>query len=194
MFMGWLSFPSAQQLLDKVVARVGSASITLTDVQAAMAFGLVEGPPGDDPMKAAVQQMIDRQLMLAEVVRFPPAEPDAAAIAAQVEKQKAAAGSRLATVMQSTGLDDERIRDLARDTLRIQAYLTQRFGAVVQVTDDEAAEYFRTHRTEFMRNGALMSQAEAMPQARERAAAERRRSTIARWLSDLRARAEIVVL
>src|SRR5919204_3440363 len=62
---------SAQQLLDRVLARVDGSAITLTDVQAALALGII--PAGtDDPIASGMQQMIDRQLELAEVQRFPP--------------------------------------------------------------------------------------------------------------------------
>ena len=68
----------AQQLLDRVVARVDGAPITLTDVQAALGLGLIQVPAGSDPVDTGTQQMIDRQLELAEVQRFPPPEPDRA--------------------------------------------------------------------------------------------------------------------
>ena len=42
MFVGWLSVVEAQQLLDRVVARIGTTAITQTDVDAALAFGIVD--------------------------------------------------------------------------------------------------------------------------------------------------------
>ena len=93
--------------------------------------------------------------------------------------------------MQSTGLDEQRIRDLARESLRIQAYLNQRFGATLQVSDEEVEQYYRGHPEEFTRNGVLMSFEEAAPIARQRASALRRSALIAQWLRDLRARAEV---
>ena len=68
----------AQQLLDRIVARVNGVAITLTDVKAAIALGIV-----DPPEAAAIEQLIDRQLVLAEVARFLPPEPSAAAIAVE---------------------------------------------------------------------------------------------------------------
>jgi hypothetical protein len=125
--VGWLSFASAQQLLDHVVARVGTTAITQTDVDAALAFGVVEpkAPDGRDP----VRQMIDRKLMLAEVARFRPPEPAAEAIAELVAKMKTTAGAQTAGVMKRTGVDEKRLTELARETLRLQSYIQQRFGA-----------------------------------------------------------------
>ena len=71
------SFPSAQQLLDRVLARVDTNPITLTDVQAALALGIVQVDSGD-PVAEGTQRMIDRQLELTEVQRFPPPEPSPA--------------------------------------------------------------------------------------------------------------------
>ena len=185
---GWLSPLGAQQLLDRVVALVNGTPITLTDVNAAIGLGLVDGA---DDQASATRQLIDRQLILGEVARFTPPEPDAATVEREMATLKAAPGARLEALMQSTGLDDERIRDLARDTLRIEAYLDQRFGTNVQVSEEEVEQYYRGHPEEFIRNGVPMSFDEAAPLARQRASAVRRAALIAQWLRDLRARAEV---
>jgi hypothetical protein len=174
----------AQQLLDRIVARVNGAAITLTDVNAAIALGLVD-PSG------AVDQLIDRQLVLGEVARFLPPEPPAAAVAVEAGSLMTNAGSRLPEVMVSTGIDEARIREMARENLRIQAYLNQRFGVTPQLTEEEVAQYYRIRPEEFTRGGALMPFTEAEPLARERAAAERRALTVSNWMRDLRGRAEI---
>jgi hypothetical protein len=183
------SSAGAQQLLDRIAARVSGTPIALTDLQAARGLGVVDAPTED----AALRQMIDRQLLLIEVGRFPPPEPTDAAIAAQVARERAAAGPRLGELMTATGTDDARLRDLARDTLRIEGYVNQRFGTLEQVTEDDAAEYYNSHPGEFRRNGAPIPFEEALPVARERAAAERRRTQLERWLQDLRNRADIVI-
>jgi hypothetical protein len=192
LLIGWLSPLSAQQLLDRVVARVAGYAITLSDVNAAVALGVVDVRPVPTQEADAIQRLIDRQLMLAEVARFAPPEPDIAAVDGEIAAMKGRAGARLPAVMQDTGLDDARIRDIARDTLRIQAYLNQRFGTTVQVSDEEVAEYYRAHQTEFTRNGAAIPFVQAEPLARQRAALVRRADTIAQWMSDLRARVEVI--
>lgn len=176
----------AQQLLDRIVARVNGVAITLTDVKAASALGIV-----DPPEEAAIQQLVDRQLVLGEVARFLPPEPPPAAVAVEAGTLTTRAGARLPEVMASTGLDEARIREIARENLRIQAYLNQRFGANVQLTEEEVAQYYRIHPEEFRRGGTLMPFTEAEPLARERASAERRAVTVARWMRDLRGRAAI---
>lgn len=185
------SEPAAQQLLDRIVARVDGYAITLTDLKAAIALGIVNVAAGESQEAAAAEQLIDRQLVLQEVARFAPAEPSADEIAREVAAMQARAGGELAAVVSSTGLDEARIREIARDTLRIQAYLNQRFGTTTQVTDEEVAQYYRVHPEEFTRDGRLAPFVEVESLARQRAAAERRDAAIATWLRDLRARADV---
>jgi len=182
----------AQQLLDRIVARVGGSPITLTDVKAAVALGIASVPPGANE-EAAIELLIERQLILAEVERFVPPEPLPADIAREAAAMTARAGGRLAAVMEQTGLDEARIREMARDSLRMQAYLNQRFGTAAQLTEEDVLQYYRIHPDEFTREGRLIPFGEAEPMARQRAAADRRAFTIAQWLRDLRSRAEIVV-
>jgi hypothetical protein len=189
----WVSALNAQQLLDRIVARVDGNAITLTDVKASVALGIADVPPGADET-AAIEPLIDRQLMLAEVERFAPPEPAAADVAREVAVMTARVGDRLAAVTEETGVDDARIRDMARDTLRIQGYLNQRFGTATQLTAEEVLDYYRIHPEEFTREGRLMPFGEAEPAARQRAGTERRTSTMTRWLRDLRSRAEITIV
>jgi hypothetical protein len=176
----------AQQLLDRIVARVNGASITLTDVKAAIALGTV-----DPPESVAIEQLIDRQLVLSEVARFLPPEPTAAAVAVEAGAMTTRVGAQLPEIEASTGVDEARIREIARENLRIQAYLNQRFGVNVQLAEEEVAQYYRIHPDEFTRGGALMPFTEAEPLARERASADRRAVTVAQWMRDLRGRAAI---
>lgn len=176
-------------LIDRLMARVNGTPITLTDLQMARGLGVVEGATDGE----ALPRVIDRQLMLGEVARFPPPEPDPAAIDAQAAREREAAGPRLPALMAATGLDEVRLRDMARDTLRIRGYIDQRFGTAVQVTDSEAELYYQTHPGEFLRQGVAIPLEEALPTARERANTERRTAQVDRWLGDLRNRADVAV-
>jgi len=184
---------SAQQLLDRVVARVNGEVLTLTDVKAAVALGVVEVPAGAGEADA-IEPLIHRQLVLAEVARFAPPEPAEADVARETVTLTARVGSQLAAVMESTGIDEARIRDIARDNLRIQAYLDQRFGTTEQLTEEEVAQYYRIHPDEFTRNGKLMPFTQVEPLARVRAGTERRASQVVQWMRDLRARGEVAVM
>jgi hypothetical protein len=181
---------NAQALVDRVLARIGTDAITQTDVEALVEFGLIEARSATD----AAQQAIDRQLILREVARFPPAEPPAAAVDMQLAAMKARVGDRLDRVMKTTGIDEDRLRGLARETLRIRDYLQQRFGIAAQVSEEEARKYFETHPTEFTRDGKVMTFEEAAADARRRASASRVQGAVMQWLQDLRVRSDVVVV
>jgi hypothetical protein len=185
--------PGAQQLIDRVLARVGTNPVTMTDVRIVRELGLVDASK-ENPDSAALERTIDRQLQLNEVARFTPPEPPPAAVAEEVAAMKMRAGAGLSALMTSTGLDEPRLQQLARETLRIRAYIAQRFGTTVQATEDEARKYYEEHQEEFTRDGVRRPFEEAETLARQRASAERLRVTIDQWVRDLRMRAEVVIV
>src|SRR5437879_11521452 len=63
------------EIIDRVLAVVGGIVITQSDVTAAFDLGLASPGQTDDPLAAVLSQLIDRQLMLAEVERYVPPEP-----------------------------------------------------------------------------------------------------------------------
>jgi hypothetical protein len=125
---------SAQQsgeLIERTLAIVGGQPITLSDVRAALALGLVEEPGIGDAIAPATQRLIERALVLREVQRYAPAEPPEDAVDARV----AAIGARfptadaLAAALGAVAFSEAHLRAWARDDLRIGAYLDQRFAA-----------------------------------------------------------------
>ena len=183
---------AAQQLVDRVLARIGTEAITQTDVQALVEFGLVDAKLPTEP--AAIRQAIERRLELKEVARFPPPEPPAAAVDQQLASMTARVGARLDEVVRLDDLDEARVRALARDTLRIRQYLDQRFGITTQVSEEEARKYFEAHRDRFTRNGEALTFEQAAAEARQGASAERLGRAVTQWLQDLRARSDVVVV
>jgi len=191
-----LNYPvsvNAQQLIDRVLARVGTTAVTMTDVRIAIDLGLVDAS-GQDQQSVALERTIDRQLQLNEVARFAPPEPTVAAVQEQMAALKMRAGANLSSLMTSTGLDEAKLEQVARDTLRIRAYIAQRFGTTVQVTEDEARKYYEEHPAEFTRDGARVPFEQAETQARQRASSERLRATLEQWGRDLRMRADVVIV
>ena len=179
---------AGQTLLDRVVARVNGTVILLSDVRAAVMFGLVEGPADSE---LAVEEVVQRALLVEEVNRFPPPEPAADAVDAELDRLRVRAGTSLHEVERSTGLSADNVRLLARDRLRIQGYIDQRFGVTVPLTDEQVLQYYRAHPEEFTTNGELAPFERAQGLARERAGLEQRQRTINQWLRDLRARADV---
>ena len=181
---------SAQALVDRVVARVSGTVILLSDVRAAVMFGLVEGPAESED---AVEQMVQRSLLVDEVNRFPPPEPTAEAVDVELARLRTRAAVPLEEVERLTGLSPDNVKLLARDRLRVQTYIDQRFGLTVPLTDEQVLEYYRAHPEEFTANGQLTPFEGAQGLARERAGLEQRQRTISQWLRDLRARADVSV-
>jgi hypothetical protein len=181
---------AAQTLLDRVVARVNGSVILLSDERAAVRFGLVDAAADSED---AVEQMVQRALLVEEVNRFPPPEPTAEAVDAEVARLRARAGGSIDDVERSTGIAAEAVRLLARDRLRIQGYIDQRFGLTVPLTDEQVLDYYRAHPEEFVIDGQPISFERAQGLARERAGLQQRQRTISQWLRDLRARADVTV-
>ena len=181
---------AAQTLIDRVVARVNGTVILLSDVRVASLVGLIEAPPDSED---AVEQLVQRTLLVEEVNRFPPSEPTAEAVDAELERMRTRAGGSLEDVERSTGLTPANIRLLGRDRLRIQGYIDQRFGVTVPLTDEQVLQYYREHPEEFTTNGQLAPFERAQGLARERAGLEQRQRTINQWLRDLRGRADVII-
>jgi hypothetical protein len=181
---------AAQTLLDRVVARVNGSVVLLSDVRAAAALGLIEAAPDT---AEAVEQMVQRALLVEEVNRFPPPEPPADAVDAELGRMRARAGGSFDEVERSTGLVAVHVRQLARDRLRIQGYIDQRFGVTVPLTDEQVLQYYRAHPEEFTVDGQVVPFERAQALARERAGLEQRQRTIDQWLQGLRSRADVIL-
>lgn len=144
------------EIIDRVLAVVNGVMLTQTDVYGAIAFGLVDLQEGSgpeargqeseargqmsgtgDPIQSALDQLIERELVLAEVNRYAPPEPPEAEIAARAAAIRARFPSLEAyqRALVSTGYSEERVRAAARDAIRIDSYLDQRFGVSVQPAD-----------------------------------------------------------
>ena len=157
--IAFLVLAPASDVIDRIMAVVGTQPITLSEVAAAAEFQLVPVPAGTkDPTGYALDRLIDRSLMLVEVDRFQPPEPDPTEIGSQIDRLQARFGSAdgFEKALATTGTTREQLRRYVRDTLRLQIYVNQRFGTILDPV-------------------------------------ERAESTAA-WVSELRRRAQIIVL
>jgi hypothetical protein len=181
----------AEVLVERTLAIVGGAVITLSDALLAETLRLVDTAPaaGAD----TVARLVDRWLMLHEVARFAPAEPDAAAVSRRLAGLASGLGGEaaLAAALTRAGLDADDLELWVRDDLRIAAYLDQRFTAAVTVADADVTAWIQANAAELARLGA--SGAEAVRVARERLQRGRRADLIADWLADLRRRIDVQV-
>ncbi len=122
---------ASAETIDRVLAVVAGQLITLSDLNAIRDLGIVRpAPNAGDPTGDVLARLIDRELMLAEVDRNAPPEPDAA----DVDRGVAAVRARFASarafddVLARSGIDLAHVRELVRQDLRLRAYLDQRFA------------------------------------------------------------------
>ena len=126
-----LSARASGETIDRVLAVVAGQLITLSDVTAARDLGLERADGAPDPIRAILSKLIDRGLILAEVDRYAPPEPAAAAVSERVEQVRARFPSPAAfdAALARSGVDQRHLRETLRQELRILAYLDQRFPA-----------------------------------------------------------------
>jgi len=124
--------PASVAVIDRIMAVIAGQPITLSDVNAAIAFGIVPAPPSGeaDPAGYALNRLIERALVLTEVERYQPPEPDKSEIESRLAGMKERAGASFAQTLKATGVTEDGLRRYIRDDLRIQTYMNQRFGAL----------------------------------------------------------------
>ena len=183
----------AGEVIDRVLAVASGVVITLTDVLAARDFGLASADGDPDPIRGTLTQLIERSLILSEVDRYGPPDPEESEILNRLMEIRArfttpaAFGRALARV----GLEERHLRELIRQNLRIRTYLDQRF-TLVPVNEEQALAFYREHPERYAR-GARLAPFEEVRQDAARAAAEARRQTaIDQWVAGLRRRAEVI--
>jgi hypothetical protein len=176
LFVLLLAISARAEIIDRVLAILPGQIVTLSDVEAAIDFGLVEMPSGTDRIAVGLTALVDRMLMLNEVRRVVPPEPTDAAIAARVARirQRFSSPAELSRALAVRGIEESVLRIYAADDLRLASYLDERFSAASQPTDEEIRQ--------------------AGESARQTLTAERRQTLITAWTADLRRRADVRIL
>ena len=184
--LGWAP-PAPADLIDRVLAVVAGQVIMLSDVRGVMQLGLVDTAGARDAQSAALTQLIERQLILAEVDRYVVEEPTPDAIERRLVRVRAIFSSeaQFGEALAEAGLSDADLRQIVRDDIRIDAYLDQRFAAAVQPTDEELLTYYRRHEGDFTQGGRIVPFADVRETVGSRLAAERRQELIADWVTTL---------
>jgi len=191
-----LSSPLRADVIDRILATVGGALILQTDVVAAARLGFVRPPAQGDSLQWTLDRLIERRLMLIEVDRYGPPEPDRSEVDRRMQEMDSRIGSgeRLDAILRETGLSVEQLRLYVRDDLRIEGYIQQRFGATFQPSEDDVVSYYRDHPAVFTSSGKLRPFNEAREDARRAVMAQLRSAAVREWLSGLRRRTEVNVL
>lgn len=189
--------PSAasQVVLDRLLAVVEGHIITLSDVRAAQKFELVPPDVSTDPVGAVLRRLIDRHVMLTEVERYAPPEPPAAAVEARVRaieaRFKDALAFEIALGQHAMSRDD--LRRFIQETLRIDAYLEQRFATAVAPSDIDVDRYYSDHTAEFAIDGRVQPLAAVRDIVRTKVMQQQRAAIVQQWVEGLRRRSSITV-
>ncbi len=183
---------AAQEVIDRMMAVVSGDLIMMSDVTAAVDFGLVPPATSDDVTRTVLSQLIDRSLMLAEVERYAPPEPSRAAVDREYQSVSTRFSSpeAFAEALARNGIDESSLRATLRANLRLRAYLEQRF-TTVPPSDAEIEAYYREHRERFTRNGRPQPLDEVRADVEQALGLDRRQSMVDEWLAGLRRRAPI---
>ena len=191
-----LWIPVRADVIDRILATVGGALILQTDVVAAAKFGFLQPPAQADPLQWTLDRLIERRLMLIEVDRYGPPEPDRSAVDLRMQDidSRIGSGERLDAILRETGFSVEQLRLYVRDDLRIEGYIHQRFGASFQPSEEDIARYYREHPAEFTREGRLRSLDASRDEARRAVTAQLRGAAVRDWLAGLRRRTDVNVL
>jgi len=193
--VGAARVPVQAEVIDRVLAVAAGSIITLTDVTAALELGFQSPGTSADPVGAVLAGLIDRQLILAEVDRYAPPEPTADAVDREVDAVRARFpnAERFEAALARSGRDAARLRETAREDLRIRAYEAQRF-TVAAPTDDDLSAYYRAHQDAFTRDGRVLPFDTVRATVAERVTSERSAALVGEWVAGLRRRADIINL
>lgn len=184
------------EVIDRILATVGGAMILQSDAVAAARFGFVELPATGNALQFTLDRLIERRLMLIEVDRYAPPEPPRALLDERMQQldQRIGSGERLDAILRETGFTLEQLRLYVRDDLRIEGYVEQRFGAAYRPSEEEIVAYYRSHESEFTRDGRLRPFEEVREAARAALLSERQAAALREWMASLRRRTEVNVL
>ena len=187
---------SAQQL-DQVLAVVSGQIVLRSDVRAFLELGLVAKIESPDPIQRDqyyVTRLIERQIALDEVNRYRIPIPASEEVEEEIGLIKGRFGGELALsdFLLSVGLGLSDLRQILQDNIRIERYVSERFGDANQLSESDLVSYFSENRDFFTVSGLTVEFDEVREVVRSRLWSEQRELLVKEWLTDLTRRGEVV--
>jgi hypothetical protein len=148
MFLGLLPMPGrvrAQELLDRIVARVETDIILLSDVRELSRYqAFLDGKPQSDT--EILNRLIDQWIVRSEagVARFPqPSEDD---VNRSIERLKRSFSSpeEFQARQKQSGITDDEIRRFVRAQLYLSNYLDSRFRPAIQIDEKAVDDFYKS--------------------------------------------------
>jgi hypothetical protein len=176
------------EIVDRVLATVGSQVITLSDLRAVQTFGVMPAGTVARTPAEILDALVDHTLMFGEVQRFVAPEPDRSLVDRRMAQIRAAypGAGAYEQALARTAMTEDRLRSFVAAILQVDAYVDQRFGAPGPPSADEVQRYYAEHPAEFTQAGRLLPFDEVRARAQDRLAAARQRTLVVQWLERLR--------
>ena len=182
----------------------GRELITHSDMlwQLALQPGAALDNPRREDLGRALQLVIDQRLIAQEAEKLPSVAATDAEVQAELKKLigRFASGEEFYARLRRVGLgeDSEQLREIVRQRVAIDKYISFRFRAFTVVTPEEVADYYRDVWTPRRRRQAPGSVVPRLEDVAAEVEEELRESKVSsdtdEFLEDARVAAEIVVL
>ena len=140
------AFTSAQEVIDRIVARVDSDIILWSDVRALARYQLfVDGKSESDA--EILDRLIDQWMVRneAKAALFPQPTDDEVKRSLERLKRSFSSSEEFEEREKQSGLADEDLERMLRSQLYMSDYLDSRFRASIQIQEKDIEEYYKTH-------------------------------------------------
>ena len=180
--------------LDRILAVVAEQLVMQSDVRAFIDLQLVDIDVGSDELEAVVlTHLIERLLVLEEVDRYVVADPPPASVERRLDEVSARfpTAEAFASTLERVGFSLDDLRQVLKDNVRRDAYLSDRFAAASVPTPVQIRQFYDEHASEFSDGARQLSFDEARPLVQQRLAAELRAEMISGWVVSLVRRGDV---
>ena len=177
-----VAVPGWSEIIDRVVVVVDdNFIITLSDIRKERVIETALGSdPGSD--EAVANMLVDKHLVEQQIDQFRPIDiPESEVV------------ERLRTIQTPDGVSDREIQEAVKAKLRRAAFMNQKFGQFIRVSEEEEAEYYeKILAPELQRRGEPIPPLEAvLDKVRQNLILERMVDEFDAWLAELKKRITI---
>ena len=139
------AFTSAQEVIDRIAARVDTDIILLSDVRALARYQFfVDGKPESDAQ--IVDRLIDQWMVRSEAkaALFPQPSDDEVKRSLERLKRSFSSPEEFEERKKQSGLTDDDVDRMLRSQLYLSNYLDSRFRASIQIEEKDIDEFYKT--------------------------------------------------
>ena len=193
----------AGEVIDGVIATVNHAPVLRSDWEEAVSFEAFMQQKSLNQMSeaeraTALQRLIDRQLLKAQMVDGHHLQPSEEALQQDLAKLRAqlpngADDANWHTVLAEYGLNEELVKEHLRDEFQVMNFVEVRLRPDVHIQDEEIEAYYNKQLLPDLKinGGKEIPLDEAGPRIRELLIEQRIDELLDAWLHNLRQQAEI---